>query len=151
MAGLSTASFDGHLPGGSACCPMQALAVVLTDALMRYTSPVVEGGVNSLFDLAQHSARYPGTGMPPADLAAVQPRLIYNILLIREPQQLQYFWDTAMVTCVDTLAALTLVHLMPYTELRLEDPLPNVRPYFGMLGESTLPFVLELTPHGMSM
>ena len=130
---------------------MQALAVVLTDALMKYMSPMVEGGVNSLFHLAQHSLRYPATGMPPADLAAVQPRLIDSILLTREPQQLQYFWATAMVTCVDTLAALTMVHFMPGTELRLEEPLPNVGPYYAMLGESTLPFVLELYSQSTSM
>lgn len=130
---------------------MQALAVVLVDALMRYTSPMVEGGVNSLFHLAQHSPRYPATGMPPAGLAAVQPCLIDSILLTREPQHLQYFWATAMVTCVDTLAALTMVHLTPGTKDRLEDPLPNVGPYYAMLGESTLPFVLELCPQGTSM
>ena len=117
---------------------MQELVVVLVDVLMKYTSPGEEGDENSLYGMAQPGC-YPGTGMPAADLVALQPRLIDSILLIREPQDLQYFWDTALVICVNTLTALTMVHLARGSEDRLEDPLPDIVPYYAMLGESTLP------------
>ena len=118
---------------------MQALIVVLVEALMKYTSPVVESGANSLFQVAPHSGGYPDTGMPPADIYAVQPCLVDSILLTRERRHLQHFWVNAMVICVNTLAALTLVHLRPGAKHRLEDPLPDVVPYYAMLGEPTLP------------
>ena len=118
---------------------MQELVVVLVDALMKYTSPGEEGDENSLYGMAQPGC-YPGTGMPAADLIALQPRLIDSILLIKEPQDLQYFWDTALVICVNTLTALTMVHFAPDSEHRLENPLPDIVPYYIMLGKSTLLF-----------
>ena len=114
---------------------MQAMVIVLVDALMKYTGV---GGPKHLYELAQPSHYSPNTCMPPADVLAVQPCLIDSILYTRQPRHLEYFFKNAMVVCVNTLAILTLVHLMPTAEPRLEAPLPWVVPYYAMIGEPTL-------------